>query len=97
MLCDEMSEPVGFMGLNGNKLEALFILPSRFRQGYGKLMLKHARQLKGALEVDVNEQNPNAVKFYLSNGFSVTGRSAVDAQGRPFPLLHLNENASNPA
>ena len=61
VLCDETETPIGFMGLSGNKLEALFIAPARFRQGAGKLMLHHARKLKGRLLVDVNEQNPQAV------------------------------------
>jgi putative acetyltransferase len=43
------------------------------------------------LTVDVNEQNPEAVAFYLALGFHVVGRSATDAEGRPFPLLRLSE------
>ena len=86
------NEPVGFMGLDGNKLEALFIAPAHFRQGHGKTMLAHARQHAGALEVDVNEQNPGAVDFYLANGFVIHSRSETDGQGNPFPLLHLTEN-----
>ncbi|MDQ0008704.1 putative acetyltransferase [Luteibacter jiangsuensis] len=91
VLCDEASAPMGFMGLDNNKLEALFISPTSFRRGGGKAMLEHARVLKGELQVDVNEQNPRAVAFYLSNGFVVTGRSSTDSQGLPFPLLHLSE------
>ncbi|MFA5488623.1 MAG: acetyltransferase [Candidimonas sp.] len=91
VLCDEASAPIGFMGLNDNKLEALFISPTSFRQGGGKIMLEHSRRLKGQLEVDVNEQNPRAVGFYLSNGFLVAGRSPTDPQGLPFPLLHLRD------
>ena len=56
-------------------------------------MLEHARKLKGPLQVDVNEQNPRAVGFYLSNGFVVAGRSSTDSQGQPFPLLHMSEAA----
>lgn len=91
VLWDGGSEPIGFMGLDGNRLEALFLAPSRFGQGGGKAMLAHARALKGPLLVDVNAQNPRAVAFYLANGFVVAGRSPTDAQGRPFALLHLQE------
>jgi len=90
VLC-ETSQPIGFMGLDGNQLAALFIAPTSFRRGGGKAMLEHARKLKGALQVDVNEQNPRAVAFYLSNGFVVNGRSPTDSLGLPFPLLHLTE------
>lgn len=92
VLCDESSAPIGFMGLNENKLEALFISPTNFRKGGGKVMLEYARKLRGPLQVDVNEQNSRAVGFYLSNGFVVAGRSSTDLQGQPFPLLHLKES-----
>lgn len=97
VLCDEASAPIGFMGLDDNKLEALFISPTSFRKGGGKVMLEYARKLKGPLQVDVNEQNPRAVAFYLSNGFVVAGRSSTDSQGQPFPLLHLNEVTASAA
>jgi putative acetyltransferase len=38
----------------------------------------------------VNEQNPEAVGFYLHYGFAQTGRSPLDGEGRPFPLLHMS-------
>jgi putative acetyltransferase len=37
----------------------------------------------------VNEQNPQAVGFYEHIGFLITGRSTLDGQGKPFPLLHM--------
>jgi putative acetyltransferase len=43
----------------------------------------------GATKVDVNEQNDQAVGFYRHMGFEVTGRSAVDDLGQPFPVLHM--------
>jgi putative acetyltransferase len=41
----------------------------------------------------VNEQNPAAVGFYEALGFTVRGRSPVDGEGRPFPLLHMHRPA----
>jgi putative acetyltransferase len=83
--------PVAFMGLDGTSLEALFVAPSYLRRGGGRLLLQHARALKGALTVSVNEQNPDALNFYLANGFEARGRSATDGGGRPYPLIHLAE------
>ena len=45
------------------------------------------------LRLDVNEQNPAALAFYTAKGFTQVGRSEVDGQGRPFPLLHLARDA----
>jgi putative acetyltransferase len=91
VLCSEGGTPAGFLGLSGSKVEALFIAPESSRRGGGRMLLDHARQLKGALTVDVNEQNPEALRFYAACGFAVIGRSAMDTAGRPFPLLHLRE------
>jgi len=92
VLCADQGETAGFMGLDGSNVEALFIDPAFTRKGGGRMLLDHARRLKGSLRVDVNEQNPEALKFYLAEGFRVVGRSEVDSGGRPFPLLHLREN-----
>ncbi len=82
---------MGFMGLTGSKLEALFLAPEFFRRGGGRRLVEHARRLKGPLTLDVNEQNPEARAFYESLGFVVEGRSDVDGTGRPFPLLHMRQ------
>ena len=37
----------------------------------------------------MNEQNPQGVGFYLHMGFEQTGRSELDGEGNPFPLLHM--------
>ena len=93
VLCSESGQPMGFLGLSGSKIEALFLAPEYLRLGGGRKLLNHARQLKGLLAVDVNEQNPEAVRFYEACGFTVMGRSEFDSKGRPFPLLHLCEKA----
>jgi putative acetyltransferase len=53
------------------------------------LLLQHAIAAFGANEVDVNEQNPQGVGFYRHMGFEQVGRSELDGQGNPFPLLHM--------
>src|ERR1700745_873330 len=82
---------IGFLGLSGSKVEALFLAPESLRLGGGRILGEPAPPLKGALTADVNEQNPEAVRFYQACGFTVTGRSEVDGNGRPFPLLHMCE------
>ncbi|GAA0942555.1 GNAT family N-acetyltransferase [Kribbella koreensis] len=80
---------VGFAGVEDHKLEMLFLDPAARGQGGGKLLLRHALTAFGARTLDVNEQNPQAIGFYLHNGFEITGRSPLDGMGKPYPLLHL--------
>lgn len=79
----------GFAGVAKGKLEMLFIDPAFHRKGVGRQLLRHAIDVMGAREVDVNEQNPQAVVFYTRLGARIVGRSALDGLGKPFPLLHL--------
>jgi putative acetyltransferase len=89
VLCSEQGSQVGFMGMSGSKIEALFLAPEFFRRGGGRRLVHHAQAMRGELTVDVNEQNPAAIQFYKACGFVVEGRSALDSTGRPFPLLHM--------
>jgi len=93
---DDDHEPAGFIGLDGTKIEMLFVHPRYHRMGVGSRLIRHAINIKGdLLEVDVNEQNEDAYTFYKRMGFVQIGRSELDSSGRPFPLLHLvlNEKA----
>ncbi|PVZ42472.1 putative acetyltransferase [Pseudomonas sp. CC120222-01a] len=86
---DAEDKPLGFIGLNENHVEMLFVDPDLQRQGIGRALLDYCRKTRHTLSVDVNEQNPQAVGFYLHYGFVQTGRSPLDGEGRPFPLLHM--------
>ena len=67
----------------------LFIHPAARGQGAGRRLLTYAVDSLGATTLDVNEQNEQAVGFYLRMGFEVVGRSECDGMGKPYPLLHL--------
>jgi putative acetyltransferase len=90
---DQTDSPLGFMALTGSHVDALFIDPLRHGAGVGRTLMMHARLLHSQLTVDVNEQNLRAIGFYERLGFERTGRSPVDGQGRPYPLLHMTWRA----
>jgi putative acetyltransferase len=83
VLCPRWSGPVGFMGLSGASVEALFIAPEWIGLGGGSRLLNHARALKGRLRAEVNVQNPGAMRFYLARGFEIVDRSDVDRESCP--------------
>lgn len=86
---DEHGTIVAFMGCSGDSLEMLFVDPAQHGRGVGSALLRYAIEVLGALRVDVNEQNPQAVGFYLHKGFALASRSELDGFGHPYPILHL--------
>ncbi|OHD07864.1 acetyltransferase [Sphingopyxis sp. RIFCSPHIGHO2_12_FULL_65_19] len=86
---DADDRPIGFMLLDGSSMEALFIDPAYRGAGVGRALVMHALDRHPMLTTDVNEQNDQAVGFYERMGFIRTGRSDLDGQGRPYPLIHL--------
>ncbi len=81
--------PVGFLGVDGRRLEMLFLSPDQRGRHLGRRLLAWGLQRYGIREVCVNEQNPQALGFYVHMGFHVYKRTDLDEQGRPFPLLYL--------
>lgn len=86
---DEAGQVAGFVAVVDGKVEMLFIHPAWRGQGGGGRLLCHAVTVFGATTLDVNEQNAQAVGFYLRMGFEVVGRSELDSLGKPYPLLHM--------
>lgn len=85
----ENKEILDFVGVADANIEMLFLKAGCFGNHIGRQLTEYAVENMGALKVDVNEQNPKAVGFYERMGFVKTGRSALDGQGNPFPLIHM--------
>ena len=81
--------PVGFMGVQEHKIEMLFLHPDYFRKGVGKELVQRAFRELAVEYVDVNEQNPDATRFYERMGFHTFRRDDTDDQGNPFPILRM--------
>ncbi|WP_151736988.1 acetyltransferase [Paenibacillus tengchongensis] len=87
---DGIGALLGFIGVEGQKIDTLFVDPQHFGRGTGRRLIAHIEALKGKpLQVDVNEQNEAACRFYLRCGFKPVGRSESDDSGRPYPLIHM--------
>jgi len=86
---NEADEAIGFMLINEQHMEALFIDASHHGAGVGRRLVEEALRRHPNLTIDVNEQNTQAIGFYERMGFEHCGRSALDGQGRPYPLIHL--------
>ena len=92
---DEPGQPVALMGVEGQRLEMLFIAPEARDAGLGRALLTCGMQRYGVNELTVNEQNPQAVGFYQHMGFETYRRTALDEQGQPYPLLYMRRAHSD--
>ena len=86
---DESNRPIGFMGINHQMLEMLFIAAKNRGHGIGKQLLNDGVEKFNINELAVNEQNPQAKGFYEHMGFKVYKRTELDEQGKPYPLLYM--------
>lgn len=85
----ETGEILGFVGVAEQSLEMLFLNPAYIGKGLGKLLTQYAIEHFKANKVDVNEDNPQALAFCKKMGFQVITRSALDALGKPYPILYM--------
>ncbi len=93
---DARQRILGFAGVANGQVAMLFVSPEQRGKGVGKRLLRHAISELNADHLDVNERNPQALGFYLHEGFEIIGRSEHDGLGQPYPLLHLRlRNHSN--
>ncbi len=80
---------IGFLGVAGGKVEMLFLDPNFIGKGAGKQLMEFALNQLNVTEVDVNEQNLNAVLFYEKFGFRTYERVEKDSEGKDYPILKM--------
>ena len=79
-------QTVAFMGIEGPRLEMLFLSPAERCAGLGRQLLEYGIRHYHLQELTVNEQNPQAVGFYQHMGFETYRRTDCDEQGGPIPF-----------
>lgn len=86
---DDADRAQGFLVMDGEMIDALFVDPAAHGRGIGTALVDHALSLAPGALVDASEPASNAVPFYEARGFVRTGRSEYDPQGRPYPVIHF--------
>ena len=89
IITDDNNIPLAFMGIENNRLEMLFVNANERGKGFGTKLIKYGIKKYSINELTVNEQNPDALRFYEKNGFKVYKRTETDEQGNPYPLLYM--------
>ena len=81
--------PIAFIGIEGRRIEMLFVDANHRGQGIGKQLTAYSIDHYDVNEVTVNEQNPQAIRFYEHLGFCTYKRTEFDEEGGPYPLLYM--------
>ena len=66
---------VGFIGLNDNYIEGIFVDTNNQSRGIGTYLLNKVKENKDNLTLKVYKKNINAISFYKKNGFVITNEN----------------------
>ncbi len=71
----------GFIGLNGEYIEGIFVCDKLQSQGIGKLLLDFIKERRTKLSLNVYEKNIRAIHFYQREGFEIQDEGIDEATG----------------
>lgn len=72
---------VGFIGINGNYIEGIFINKDFQDKGIGTELLKYLMKEKEELSLRVYEKNAEAIRFYTNNSFKIKTKELDENTG----------------
>ena len=68
-------EIVGFVGLDNNYIEGIFVDTNNQCNGIGTSLLNKVKESRNNLTLNVYKKNTNAIGFYKKNGFVITSEN----------------------
>lgn len=66
---------VGFVGLDNNYIEGIFVDTNNQCNGIGTSLLNKVKESRNSLTLSVYKKNKNAISFYKKNGFVITNEN----------------------
>ena len=78
---EDDQEIQGFIGLNGEQIEGIFVSDAVQSQGIGKILLNYAKDTRNKLRLNVYQKNTLAISFYRREGFEIQYSSLDEATG----------------
>ena len=77
----------GFIGLDGEYIEGIFVFDKMQSRGIGKALLDYAKSRRSELRLNVYQKNTRAIRFYQREGFSVRSEGLDEAVGEKDYLM----------
>ena len=78
---EDNQEIQGFIGLNGEYIEGIFVSDENQSQGIGEQLLNHIKNKKPKLSLSVYQKNSRAISFYRREGFEIQCKDLDKATG----------------
>lgn len=80
------NEIVGFIGLNENFIEGIFIKKGFKNKGIGTEIIEYIKKQKNELQLKVYEKNLRAIEFYKKQSFKIKTKE-IDDNTREYEYL----------
>ena len=71
----------GFVRLNGEQIDGIFVSGEMRSQGIGRLLLDFIKTKKTELRLNVYRKNTRAIRFYQREGFEIQNEGLDEAVG----------------
>ena len=78
---EDNQEIRGFIGLNDEYVEGIFVSDEMQSLGIGKLLLNYAKDKRNKLFLNVYQKNARAITFYQREGFEIQHSGLDEATG----------------
>ena len=78
---EDNQEIQGFIGLNGEYIEGIFVSDAMQSQGIGKALLNCVKETRNKLLLNVYQKNTSAISFYQREGFEIQYSGMDEATG----------------
>ena len=75
------TEIQGFIGLNDEYIEGIFVSDEMQSKGIGKILINYAKEKKHKLFLNVYQKNTGAISFYQREGFEIQHSGLDEATG----------------
>ena len=72
----------GFIGLNNDYIEGIFVSDKMQSQGIGKILLNDTKDKRNELRLNVYRKNTRAISFYKREGFEIQSDGLDEATGK---------------